>query len=120
MKRILTILLFSICINAAYAQIDKNKPIYLTSELNLGNYIGIDINLNYIYKEKHSFKIGYTGNLRKPKSKPENYTFGLTGLFNFGLDNPYDQFENYQIGFGKIYNLNKSGIIRTNLSLGLG
>ena len=117
MKRILTILLFSICINDAYAQIDKNKPIYLTSELNLGNYIGIDINLNYIYKEKHSFKIGYTGNLRKPKSKPENYTFGLTGLFSFGLGNPYDQFENYQIGFGKIYNLNKSGIIRTSYLL---
>ena len=120
MKRIITILIFSISINIAYAQFDENNAIYSTTEMNLGNYIGIDINLNYVYKEKYSFKIGYTGNIRKPKSQPENYASGLTGLFSFGLANPYDQFENYQIVFGKIYNLNKRGTIRANLSLGLG
>lgn len=120
MKQKITILIILISINLSYAQFDKKNAIYSTGELNLGNYIGIDINLNYIFKEEYAIKIGYTGNIRKPNSQPENYSSGLTGLFTFGLTNPYDQFENYQIGFGKIYNLNKSGTIRANLSLGLG
>jgi hypothetical protein len=120
MKRIILILIFSISINIANAQFGENNAIYYTGEFNLGNYIGFDFNLNYVYKEKYSFKIGYTGNIRKPESQPENYTSGLLGILLLGLANPYDQFENYQIGFGKIYNLNKSGTIRANLSLGLG
>ena len=36
------------------------------------------------------------------------------------LDSPYDQFENYQIGLGKIYDLNENGTIRINLSIGIG
>ena len=44
MKRIITILIFSISINVAYSQFDENNAIYSTGELNLGNYIGIDIN----------------------------------------------------------------------------
>ena len=115
-----TLLLFLFSIITANAQFDENNAIYSSGELNLGNYIGVDINLNYVYKEQYSFKIGYTGNIRTPKSKPENYTSGLSGLLLFGLTNPYDQFENYQIGFGKIYNLNITGTIRANLSLGLG
>ena len=85
MKRIIKIFIFSISINIANAQFDENNAIYSTVELNLGNYIGFDINLNYVYKEKYSFKVGYTGNIRKPESQPENYTSGLTGLFFFGL-----------------------------------
>jgi len=120
MKRIITIFAFLISINIANAQFAENNAIYSTGELNIGNYIGVDINLNYVYKEKYSFKVGYTVNVRKPKLQPENYTSGLTGIFLLGLANPYDQFENYQIGFGKIYNLNKGGTIRVNFSLGLG
>lgn len=120
MKRIITILICSISINLSYAQFDENNAFYLSNELNLGNYIGVDVNLNYIIKEKYSFKIGYTGNIMKPKSQPENYSSGLIGLFFFGLANPYDIFENYQIAFGKIYKLDKSGTARVNLSLGLG
>ena len=118
MKRI--ILIFSISINLAHAQFSENNAIYSSAELNLGNYIGLDIHLNYIYKEKYALKIGYTENIRKPKSQPENYTSGLARILLFGLVNPFDQFENYQIGFGKIYKLNSSGTIRANLSLGLG
>ena len=93
---------------------------YTSGELNFGNYIGIDLNLNYVYKEKYSFKIGYTGNIRKPKSQPDDYSSGLIGILLFGAANPYDQLENYQIGVGKIYKLNPSGTIRVNISLGLG
>lgn len=119
MKRIL-IVIFLMNVMSANAQFNKNKAFYSTGELNLGNYIGIDINLNYVYDNKYSLKVGYTGNIRKPKSQPENYASGLTGFLSFGSANPYDQFENYQIGFGKIYNINKSGTIRTNVSFGLG
>jgi len=114
------LLFFIINFYFSNAQFSENNAIYTTGELNLGNYIGLDINLNYIYKEKYSFKVGYTGNLRKPKTQPDNYVSGLTGIASFGLANPYDQFESYQVGFGKIYNLNKSNTIRLNLSLGLG
>jgi hypothetical protein len=120
MKRIITILIFSISFNIANAQFDENNAIYSTGELNLGNYIGVDINLNYVYKEEYSFKVGYSGNIRKPKSQPEDYTTGLTGILLLGSANPYDQLENYQIGIGKIYKINQSGTIRLNASIGLG
>ena len=120
MKRVIKLLIFFISIGIANAQFDENNMIYSTGELNLGNYIGFDINLNYINKEKYSFKIGYTGNIRKPKSQPEDYTSGLTGILLLGLANPYDQFENYQFGVGKIYEINPSGTIRANISIGLG
>ncbi|MFT5672938.1 MAG: hypothetical protein ACI9JT_001579, partial [Polaribacter sp.] len=32
-----------------------------STEINAGNYIGVD--LNFITKKRYSFKIGYTGNL---------------------------------------------------------
>lgn len=114
-------LVFLLFVNATInAQFKENNALYTSGELNLGNYIGVDINLNYIYKENYSFKIGYTGNIRKPKSQPEDYSSGLTGVLLFGSANPYDQLENYQIGVGKIYKLNPSGTIRANLSLGIG
>tara|TARA_R110002051_G_scaffold137916_4_gene210629 strand:+ start:52753 stop:53358 length:606 start_codon:yes stop_codon:yes gene_type:complete len=120
MKQIISIIIFSISIIQVNAQFDENNAIYSTGELNLGNYIGFDINLNYVYKEKYSFKLGYTGNIRKPKYQPEDYTSGLTGILLFGLANPYDQLENYQIGVGKIYKINQSGTIRLNTSIGVG
>jgi len=120
MKRILTILIFSISISLAEAQFDEKHAIYSTAELNLGNYIGIDVNLNYVYEEKYSFKFGYTANIRTPQSQPDDYKSGFFAIFHLGLENPYDHLENYQIAFGKIYNLNKSGTIRANLSLGIG
>ena len=120
MKRIITLLITSISINTANAQIDAKSSVYTAFELNFGNYVGFDISLNYIHKEEYSFKLGYTGNIRKPESLPEDYSSGITGILLFPLKNSYDQFENYQIGFGKIYNINSSGTIRANLSLGLG
>ncbi|GAA3578029.1 hypothetical protein GCM10022395_28400 [Snuella lapsa] len=107
-------------INVANAQFDENHAIYSTGELNLGNYIGFDLNFNYIHKEKYAFKIGYTGNIRKPKSQPEDFSSGLIGVLLLGLANPYDQFESYQLGLGRVYNLNTSGTIRINVSIGLG
>jgi hypothetical protein len=107
-------------IYTANAQFDAKNAIYTTAEFNVGNYFGVDLSLNYVYKEKYSFKLAYTANIRTPKSQPQDYTSGFVGVMFFGLANPYDQFENYQIGFGKIYKLNPKGTIRLNLSVGLG
>ena len=55
-----TILSTSMSMNA---QFEINNKFYLSSELNIGNHLGIDLNFNVITKKNHSFKVGYTGNL---------------------------------------------------------
>lgn len=107
-------------INYANAQFMKNDAIYLAAELSIGNYYGADISLNYVYKNTYSFKAGLTINTRNSKTTPNDYSSGLMQIFTLGLSNPTDQIENYQIGVGKIYKLNKKGTIRANITLGLG
>lgn len=109
-----------ISFNFANAQFAENNAFYATGELNLGNYYGMDLNLNYVLKEKYSFRVGYTGNLRKPKSQPEDFTSGVTGILVGGLNTPHDQFENFGASIGRIYKINQRGTIRANLSLGVG
>ncbi len=120
MKHILIILILFICENEVNAQFGQNHAIYLSSELSLGNYFGIDENLNYVYKEKYSLKVGLSGHFRKPKSQPEDYSGGLLSLFSFGMINPFDQLLTYQIAFGRIFLLNKSETIRLNAAIGIG
>ncbi len=114
------LVLFFLSINSIKAQFAENNAIYYSDGLNLGNYIGIDLNLNYVYKEKYSFKIGYIYNTRKPKSQPDDYSSGLAKALLFGASNPHDQMENYQIALGKIYSLNENRTTRVNLSIGIG
>ncbi|MGB7785385.1 MAG: hypothetical protein WBL27_04720, partial [Salinimicrobium sp.] len=120
MKKIFTLLLFISGINAAHAQFYGSHPIYTTAEINFGNYIGIDIDLNYLLEEKYTFKIGYTGNVRPAVSRPDDYTAGMKGILFYGFGNPYDQLHNFHIGAGKILKINKRGTIRANLIVGLG
>ncbi len=103
-----------------YAQFDANNALYLTGEVNLGNYIGVDLNINYVYKDTYTFKIGYTDNIRDAKSKPKDFNSGLIGVLLFGVGDPDDQFENFQLCVGKLYKLNPRGTIRANMSIGLG
>ncbi|HZK03934.1 MAG TPA: hypothetical protein VFC94_05955 [Bacteroidaceae bacterium] len=109
-----------ISFNFSNAQIVENNAIYVTSELNFGNYLGMDLDLNYILKDKYSFKVGYSGNFRKPKSQPDDFTTGIFGIFLFGTNSPADKFENFGATVGRIYKINQSGTIRANLSLGVG
>jgi len=120
MKKILLLFIVILSINSVNAQFSENNAIYQTSEITVGNYLGVDVHANYVLKEKYSFKIGYSAFFRKAKSAPEYYNSGLIGLLTFGLANPYDQMENFQILAGRIYPLNRKGTIRVNLSLGLG
>lgn len=120
MKRTLLLFLCITGMHAAEAQFAEHHAIYGTSELNLGNYSGLDFGLNYVFEESYSFKIGYSANFRQPKTQPRDYSSGLVGVWLYGTSNPYDQIKNFQITVGKIVQLNESGTIRVNLSMGLG
>ena len=114
---VLTIILNFLSISA---QSEKHHTYYTSSEINLGNYVGIDIGLNYAYKEAYILKIGYSGNIRIPNSQPDDYTSGLVGALTLGLNNPYDQMQNYLMTLGKITRINSKNTIRLNLSAGIG
>ncbi len=121
MKRIIILLaVIFTSVTLANAQFAKNNALYAAAELNLGNYFGGDLNLNYVLNEKYSFKLGYTGNFKKPKTLPDDFSTGVTGILVWGLNHPMDQFENYGASVGRIYKINQSGTIRVNLSLGIG
>ena len=116
MKEIITILIILLGINYTNAQLKEKNFIYASNELTLGSsYLGYDLDLNYIFKEKYSFKVGFSKKFRFTET-PENFGT-INDILIFG---PIDSFENYQITFGKIYKFNKSGTIRANLSFGLG
>lgn len=117
-KFILILVLFSV--SFVKAQDNTEEYYYLTSELNLGNYYGVDLNLNYIIQNKYALKVGVSANIRDPKSQPDNYSSGLSGIINIFGNRPYDHFTNYKIEVGRLYSLNKKGTIRANLALGLG
>lgn len=118
-KSQLLIFLLFFSINAVKAQFAENNAIYYSDGLNIGSYFGVDFNLNYIYKEKYSVKVGYIYNRRKPKNQPEDYSSGLANVLLLGTTNPHDRMENYQLALGKIYSLNQNRSIRLNLSFGL-
>ena len=98
---------------------DKNLT-YFTGEITAGNYYGIDLHVNYIFREKFILKAGYSGHLRYPASAPYDYRTGFFGALSFGIKNPYDKLGNYHVMAGRIYNLNKKGTIRVNFSVGAG
>ncbi len=119
-RKISLIILIVLNTQLITAQNNIKDTYYLSYELNLGNYLGVDFNLNYVFKNRYSLKLGFSGNVRKPKSQPEDYSAGLNGLFSVGIENPYDHLLNYRIDFGKIYNLNPQETIRVNFSFGIG
>ncbi len=120
-KVIISIFVCLISFNYAFSQFLEDNKFYFSGEVNLGNYFGIDFNLNLVQNENYTYKIGFSKFMRKPESQPENFSPGLLPtMLTFGLANPFDQIDNYQISFGKIYKLNKSGSVRTNLNVGLG
>lgn len=51
------ILLFLIKVTIVNAQFKEKNALYTSGEINIGNYVGIDINLNYVYKNNYSFKM---------------------------------------------------------------
>jgi len=117
------LVLFIISIQFTNAQVAKNNKLYASSELSIGNYLGVDVNLNMVTKKNYLFKVGFTGNIRGSRSTPSDYVDIMDPIL---LGGPRDYFNSFQIGFGKLYNIGKienldeKGIVRANISFGLG
>jgi len=45
------LVLFIISIQFTNAQVAKNNKLYASSELSIGNYLGVDVNLNMVTKK---------------------------------------------------------------------
>lgn len=122
MKRIISIFILLLFVLKVNAQFSEKNAIYLTGGLNLGNFLGMNLNLNYILNNNYSFQAGISGLFREPKSIPEDFNQGIVGLFTLGLSNflYYDEMDNYQILVGKIFKLNKSNTTRFNIAGGIG
>lgn len=61
MKQILFSFILIFSFNQVNAQFSEDNAIYQTSEITIGNYLGFGVHANYVWKEKYSFKIGYSG-----------------------------------------------------------
>lgn len=103
-----------------HAQTPERNQTYFTAAITAGNYYGIDIHANYLLNGKYAFKAGYSGHLRAPEAAPYDYSTGLIGAMSFGFNIPYDKLGNYHVMAGRIFNFNKKGSIRVNLSFGVG
>lgn len=119
MRILFFILLVFTCWSSVSAQTSKNT-FYLSSEVNLGNYVGLEYQLNYVIKEKISLAIGYSGNIRFASNRPADFQSGLVNVFLLGLAQPFDQFETITFSAGKIVKLNNNGTTRMNIALGVG
>jgi len=121
MKKIVFVILLCNSIHLANAQnealtFDENHFIYLGLQGGIGNYYtpSYSIDLNYVYKCKYSAKLLYSEIDSKPKDYPNDHR-----PFKQGLD-PTENLRTLELLVGRVFNLNKAGTIRANLSAGVG
>ncbi|MCS5663879.1 MAG: hypothetical protein NZ604_06305 [Flavobacteriales bacterium] len=88
------------------AQSKESNKFYASTELNIGNYLGWELDVNFVTKKQNTLKIGFL-NLLRGSDDDEALLY-------------YDLYQSYQICFGKIYELNPKETVRANLSVGLG
>lgn len=116
MQRIILLLSMALLpLSFVNAQFAKNNALFLSSELTYGNYFGGGADLNYVLKDKYSFKLGFSGGIRRAKRQPEDFTGALVSVFN-----PRDELVNLGLSAGSIFKLDQKGTIRINLLLGVG
>lgn len=101
-------------------QMVSRNNIYLSQELNLGNYLGLNLGANYDFNKKQTVKVAYDVNYRIPESRPDDFSQGFVKALIRGNDIPMERMETYQLSFGHIYNLRHDGSIRLKLSFGVG
>jgi len=90
------------------AQSKESNKFYASTELNIGNYLGWELNVNFVTKKQNTVKIGFLNLLRGSDDVDDDELF------------PYDLCQSFQICFGKIYELNPKETVRANISVGLG
>lgn len=105
----------------ANAQFFEKNALYASGEIGTGNYFELNFNINLVIDEKYSLQIGSSSHAREARSQPADYNSGIVGVFTLGLSQlHFDQMDNYQIMYGRIFKLNRSGNIRMNLAGGIG
>lgn len=111
MNRIFTFLGLLVAVFAVRAQEPEPKPnnnsFYLSTDLNVGNYIGLDAGLHYVFNEKFTLGVGFSRHLRVSRSRPSDFGTGL----NFE-ELPIDYIYTYRIHGGPVFKLNESGRLR--------
>lgn len=122
MKKLILIFVLALFSLKLSAQFSEKNFIYLSGGLNLGNFLGGNLNVTYILNNNDSFQAGISGLLRSPKSKPDDFTSGLTGFFTLGLaDLMYlDEMNTFYLLYGKIFKSGRSSTIRFNIAGGIG
>jgi hypothetical protein len=89
-RKVLVLFILITWSNTAHPQSESNHALYLGSDINVGNYFGLDVSVNYAYLEKYSLKLGYSGNIRKPETQPYDYSAGFFKTMLMGLGSPAD------------------------------
>lgn len=102
------------------AQEIEKHLVYLSSELNLGNYVGIATDFNYIYEETYTAKFGLNANFRRSPDQPSDYNSGLAGLVTYGAASAREITVDVHLMVGKLYNLNARKTLRVNAAVGVG
>lgn len=91
---------------------EKSKY-YVSSEVGGGNYMTYGVDLNYVVKDKYTFKLGYGGFVRNSKALPADLTSTIS--------TPRDIMNTLQFMVGHaIYLSPKSKKNRVNLAAGIG
>ena len=107
-------------ISNSSAQEIEEHLVYISSELNLGNYLGVTGDINYIYEEKYTAKFGFTANIRDARNQPADYTPGLAGLVTYGVASARESMVGVHLMVGRLYNLNSQKSLRLNAAVGIG
>ena len=105
--------------NSTAQEVEKSL-LYMSSELHLGNYLGVTTDLNYIYNEKYTAKFGFIANIRSSPDQPSDYSSGIAGLVTYGIASARETIFSVNIMAGRLYNLNERKSFRLNAAVGIG
>lgn len=114
-KTLFTFLFLGFVVNAQENQQKKSNNLYLSDSFDIGgDFLGIGLDLNFIYHEETSFTLGVFGNLSLTKNYPSDIdnsdSFGFSGIDGSG---------HFYVMVGKMMKVNNFSRIRFNLSAGL-
>lgn len=119
MKQGLTLGLLWGMLCAATAQESATHHFYGGMDAQVGNYVGVDMHINYVYNQHTSFQLGYAFLVRESEHKPADFAHGLEALVTWGVNEPFDEWHQIYATVGRIYPLNQKGSIRLNAQVGL-
>lgn len=121
MLKLTTIISLFFLVHSLQGQFIERHALYLNTDLNVGDYLGVNLGMTYVYQYKYAFQLGYSANSRKAKSTPDNYSNNniFKSIITLGLSDPSDRIEQVQALAGWMFILDEKGIVRLNLSAGI-